>query len=278
MYVELYSQPDQIKAVSSLYLQQTLDNLKGKVNKTYTPRIVIYSSHDTTIGMILAALNMTNLECITDHYLKDIKNEDTCVSKYPTYTSNVIFQLWEKNNQHYIKVLYNGVPRKIPICEYNYQCSLEEFEKWVNEFSVPDYFAACGIQQEHKSYYIAIFILAALVLVLILTILYMKRKELRRNYGYESVYDSDIQKLYSTKVYVDIKTTDKEKAFVKIRKESEGNNRLTANKDAEAIEYQFNLNNENLLLNGYFLSNFKNKFKEQSVDITIYLPINTKHI
>ncbi|MBI9040665.1 PspC domain-containing protein [Lutibacter sp.] len=101
------------------------------------------------------------------------------------------------------------------------------------------------------------------------------RKELRRNYGYESVYDGDIQKLYSTRVFVDIKTTDKENAFVKIRKESEGNNRLTANKDAEAIEYQFNLNDKNLLLNGYFLSNFHNKFKDQSVDITIYLPVNS---
>jgi hypothetical protein len=89
------------------------------------------------------------------------------------------------------------------------------------------------------------------------------------------VYDKDVQKLYSTRVYVDIKTTDKENAFVKIRKESEGNNRLTANKDAESIEYQFNLNDKNLLLNGYFLSNFKNKFKDQSVDITIYLPVNT---
>jgi hypothetical protein len=101
------------------------------------------------------------------------------------------------------------------------------------------------------------------------------RKELRHSYGYENVYDNDIQKLYSTRIYVDIKSNDKENAFVKIRKESEGNNRLTANKDAESIEYQFNLSDNNLLLNGYFLSDFKNKFKEQSVDITIYLPVNT---
>ena len=100
------------------------------------------------------------------------------------------------------------------------------------------------------------------------------RKELRQSYGYENVYDNDIQKLYSTRIYLDIKATNKENAFVKIRKESEGNNRLTANKDAESIEYQFNLTDNNLLLNGYFLSDFKNKFKEQSVDITIYLPIN----
>jgi phage shock protein PspC (stress-responsive transcriptional regulator) len=101
------------------------------------------------------------------------------------------------------------------------------------------------------------------------------RSELRRMYDYEIVYDNDIQKLYSTRINVDIKATDKEAAFIKIRKESESNNRLAANNDAEAIEYQFALTDKNLLLNGYFLSDFKNKFKDQLVDITVYLPFNT---
>ena len=101
------------------------------------------------------------------------------------------------------------------------------------------------------------------------------RKELRRRYNSETVYDKDIQKLFSTRINVDIKFTDKSNAFIKIRKESEGKNRLTANNDAKAIEYQFNLNDKNLELNGYFLSNFKNKFKDQLIDITIYLPVNS---
>jgi len=101
------------------------------------------------------------------------------------------------------------------------------------------------------------------------------RSELRRRYDYETVYDNDIQKLYSTRINVDIKPTDKTIAFIKIRKESEGKNRLAANNDAETIEYQFNLKGKNLLLNGYFLSDFKNKFKSQSVDVIIYLPINS---
>ena len=101
------------------------------------------------------------------------------------------------------------------------------------------------------------------------------RRELRRRYSFETVYDNDIQKLYSSRINVDIKSTDKATAFIKIRKESEGKNRLKANNDAEAIEYQFSLNDTNLELNGYFLSDFKNKFKEQSIDITIYLPTNS---
>jgi hypothetical protein len=101
------------------------------------------------------------------------------------------------------------------------------------------------------------------------------RSELYRNYNYETVYDNDTQKLYSTRINVDIKTTEKTNAYIKIRKESTGNSRLKANHDAEAIEYQFNLTNKELLLNGYFLSDFKNKFKDQLIDITVYLPLNS---
>lgn len=101
------------------------------------------------------------------------------------------------------------------------------------------------------------------------------QKELRRRYNTENVYHNDIEKLFSTRINVDIKLTDETNAFVKIRKESEGSNRLSANKAAEAIEYRFNLNDTNLELNGYFLSDFKNKFKDQLVDITIYLPVNS---
>jgi phage shock protein PspC (stress-responsive transcriptional regulator) len=101
------------------------------------------------------------------------------------------------------------------------------------------------------------------------------RRELRRRYSYETVYDNDVQKLFSSRINVDLKSTDKANAYVKIRKESEGKNRLTANNYAKAIDYSFNLNNKNLVLNGYFLSEFKNIFKDQSIDITIYLPTNS---
>jgi len=101
------------------------------------------------------------------------------------------------------------------------------------------------------------------------------RTELRRGYGYETVYDNDIQKLYSSRINVDVKTTEKANAYVKIRKESTGKSRLKANNDAKSIEYQFNLTNKDLLLNGYFLSDFKNKFKDQLIDITVFLPVNS---
>jgi len=101
------------------------------------------------------------------------------------------------------------------------------------------------------------------------------RSELRRRYSYETVYDNDVRKLYSSRINVDVKSTDKPNAYVKIRKESSGKNRQNANSNAETIEYQFNLINNDLLLNGYFLTDFKNMVKEQQIDITVYIPINT---
>ncbi|GGK46767.1 MULTISPECIES: PspC domain-containing protein [Flavobacteriaceae] len=101
------------------------------------------------------------------------------------------------------------------------------------------------------------------------------RSELRRRYSYETVYDNDVRKLYSNRINVDVKSTDKSNAFVKIRKESSGKSRQNANSNAETIEYQFNLTNQDLLLNGYFLTDFKNMIKEQQIDITVYIPLNT---
>jgi phage shock protein PspC (stress-responsive transcriptional regulator) len=101
------------------------------------------------------------------------------------------------------------------------------------------------------------------------------RSELRRQYNYEKVYHGDIQKLFSTRLNVFVKSTENRNASVKIRKESEGKNRADANSYAEAIEYQFKLNDQNLLLNGYFLSESKSIFKDQTVEITLYLPVNS---
>jgi phage shock protein PspC (stress-responsive transcriptional regulator) len=101
------------------------------------------------------------------------------------------------------------------------------------------------------------------------------RGELRRQYNYEKIYDGDEQKLFSTRLNVFVKATDNSNASIKIRKESEGKNRANANSYAEALEYQYNLNDKNLLLNGYFLSDSKNIFKDQTVEITLYLPINS---
>lgn len=90
--------------------------------------MVLYSAHDTTVAMVLSALNMTNVDCIVDHYLNGVQNDDSCVWQFPPFSANIIFELWNDSGNYTIQVLYNGEKRKIPICNYSYECTLEQFK------------------------------------------------------------------------------------------------------------------------------------------------------
>ena len=55
----------------------------------------MYSAHDTTVGNMIAALNLTNVDCIYDAFVNNQDtNTDTCITQYPHYTSNLIFELY----------------------------------------------------------------------------------------------------------------------------------------------------------------------------------------
>lgn len=99
------------------------------------------------------------------------------------------------------------------------------------------------------------------------------RSNLRYRSSYETVYDGDTKKLLSNRITLNIKPSDTDEVSIKIRKNSEAKSRLIANELADSIEYEFSLNNENLELNGYFLSSIKNKFRDQYLQAIVYLPV-----
>ena len=101
---------------------------------------------------------------------------------------------------------------------------------------------------------------------------FIDTKNSRRNRNLKNVNDNGIEKIYSTNVDFDIRKSDSDIAYIKIRKAAQGRNYSDANANAEKLEYQFNLSNSNLKLNGYFLNNFKNAFFGQEVDVILYLP------
>lgn len=97
-------------------------------------------------------------------------------------------------------------------------------------------------------------------------------RELRRRSTTEVVFPDGEEKLYSTKINFDVRQTNNNNAYIKIRKESKGRTRKEANDYAESMEYEFNLNDKELDLNGFFLSDVQNKYKDQQIDVTLYLP------
>ncbi|MFD1315871.1 PspC domain-containing protein [Namhaeicola litoreus] len=99
--------------------------------------------------------------------------------------------------------------------------------------------------------------------------------ELRRSWGYDVVTDyNNEDRVYSTNIRFDIHQADGETAYMKIRKKSKGNSRESAREFAEMIDYRFMIDSTKIELNGYFLTDLSNKFKEQKLYIDLYLPEN----
>lgn len=96
--------------------------------------MVFYSGHDSTIAILLAALNFTSIDCISQKYLTNITTEH-CYWQYPPFASSFVFELWEEDNKtkHIevgtlsIQISINGKRYPIPICNYAYSCPLETF-------------------------------------------------------------------------------------------------------------------------------------------------------
>lgn len=95
----------------------------------------------------------------------------------------------------------------------------------------------------------------------------------RRN-SVEVVYVDDEKKLYSTDINLNIEKSETDQAYLEIRKDSEGRNKLKASNNAGEIAYNFNIINNEIRLDSYFLSEYKNWLKDEEVHITLYIPNN----
>ncbi|MCK5814941.1 MAG: PspC domain-containing protein [Flavobacteriaceae bacterium] len=96
-------------------------------------------------------------------------------------------------------------------------------------------------------------------------------KSYRKN-STKIIQQNSQEKIYATNIGVDIKRSNTNDTYVKIRKSAHGKNYETAKQNAENIEYSFKLNQSSLQLNNYFLNDLKNGFLDQDIDIIIYIP------
>lgn len=98
-------------------------------------------------------------------------------------------------------------------------------------------------------------------------------KDLNHHRDFEFVQDSaNHQLIYSTDVRLHVLHTDQATAYLQIEKSARGNSFTTAKQRAEKIDYKIELNGNHLVLDNYFLTDVKNKFRGQEVDVYLYLP------
>jgi len=96
---------------------------------------------------------------------------------------------------------------------------------------------------------------------------------LRKRSGYQRVTTLDNEtKLYSNDVRLDIRVSDTDSTYVKIKKEAQGINRSKAQENAKKISYSYKINGDVLKFDGYFLTDRGMRFNNQVLDVVLYVP------
>lgn len=86
---------------------------------------------------------------------------------------------------------------------------------------------------------------------------------------------TDTKVIYSGNVNLHIEKTDEKVPYIQVEKKAKGATLSKAKKTADLIRYNYKFEGNKLILDNYLLTDFKNKFRDQRVDIYLYLPAGT---
>lgn len=91
-------------------------------------------------------MNLTNVECYNQSYFGKVESNTTCITTYPDYTSNLIYELYNSSTLGpYVKIMYNGT--YVNIChEQSLTCSYSHF-KHILKGIRKDYKKECNIKE-----------------------------------------------------------------------------------------------------------------------------------
>ncbi len=104
----------------------------------------------------------------------------------------------------------------------------------------------------------------------------MYSDDLNDKFEFRFIEDSLKNKaIFSTDVSIKIETTDEKQAYIKIEKQAHGKSISEANDRAKQIQYQYKVIGNQLVFDNYLITDYKNKFRGQEVEITLYLPKGT---
>jgi phage shock protein PspC (stress-responsive transcriptional regulator) len=81
--------------------------------------------------------------------------------------------------------------------------------------------------------------------------------------------------IYSNQVSFRIAKTDAKLPYIQIEKEAKGKTLFEAKQRAEKIKYSYKIVGNQLILDNYLLTDLKEKFRNQEIEITLYLPKET---
>ncbi|WP_288954960.1 PspC domain-containing protein [uncultured Polaribacter sp.] len=97
---------------------------------------------------------------------------------------------------------------------------------------------------------------------------------LRRSTRKQEVEINNIKMVYTNNVKVDVKKSNSNEAYYVIQKESRGKSKFKARKNAEKIQHNISIENKTITIDAFFISEFKNLWKDEEIHIIFYLPEN----
>ena len=100
------------------------------------------------------------------------------------------------------------------------------------------------------------------------------RHNLRNSTHKEEVDIDGIPMIYSNNVNVDVKKSNSDESYIIIQKESRGQNRSNANSNSKKINYKYEVINNTIVFDAYYLSAFPNMWKDEEINITLFIPEN----
>jgi phage shock protein PspC (stress-responsive transcriptional regulator) len=101
-------------------------------------------------------------------------------------------------------------------------------------------------------------------------------KDINDRESFKFVQDSANQNMiYSNNVSIEIMPTDERLPYIKIEKNANGKSFNEAKVRAEKITYNLKITGNQLVLDNYFLTDVKNKYRGQEVKLFLYLPKGT---
>ena len=95
---------------------------------------------------------------------------------------------------------------------------------------------------------------------------------LRRRNNKEEVYVNDKRQWYSNYVKVDVAKSKDGSAYAEVRKRSRGRNVTRAQKVASKIKFDYEIKDNKIIVDGYFLTDYRNFARDEAVYFTLFIP------
>ena len=100
------------------------------------------------------------------------------------------------------------------------------------------------------------------------------RHNLRRSSRKEEVEVDGKKMVYGSYIKVDVRKSNSDESYFIVQKESRGKSKSKAISNSKKIKYNFEIVDNTIILDAYFLSEYKNLWKDEEIDIVFYIPEN----